>query len=278
MEKIKKFSPNAGVLLRLKVSNQGSAVQLSNKFGVDPKEAIPLIQKTIEAGLGVEGLSFHVGSQCLNPTSYSKALKECAEILKEAWRRKLEVGEKITRGYPVALIDIGGGFPVNYDGNEISFSKLANSINKQIDSLFPKEKIDFLAEPGRFIVAESATLLTKVILAKHKNRDIPSYHINDGMYGTYSGAMYDHFVPKFFALKKGTKKPSIIFGPTCDGIDAIAGGNPYLPQLPTANLPKLEYGDFIYTPNIGAYSIASATNFNGMKKARIVHINQALIN
>jgi len=274
IDKIKKHCPNAGVLLRLKVSNQGSTVQLSNKFGVDPKDALGLIAKTIKMGVGIEGLSFHVGSQCLNPESYTKALRTCAQILRAAKKDGYEIGEKVTKGYPISLIDIGGGFPVKYSQEKITFPSLAKSINKEIGRLFPKDSTDILAEPGRFVVAESATLISRVILAKHEGRTIPSYHIEDGMYGTYSGAMYDHFVPSFFSPKKGRTKPSLVFGPTCDGIDAVAGGNPYLPQLLPARLPILKEDDFICTPNIGAYSIASATEFNGMPRAKIIHINK----
>jgi len=272
VRKIKRFCPNAGVLLRLKVSNDGAIVQLSNKFGIEPEKAVDLIGATIEKGIQVEGVSFHVGSQCTNPENYSNALKAVAQIFREAEKRKYEIGETVTSEHPIRLIDIGGGFPIKYNGDETSFRELARIINRELNELFPENSTRFLAEPGRFIVADTGTIVTRVMLAKHSGRETPAYYIDEGLYGTFSAIPYDHLKPKLKSLRRGEKRPSFVFGPTCDGIDAIAG-NPYFPHLDLAQLPRLKEGDIVYAKNMGAYTNASSSNFNGMPGARIVHIN-----
>lgn len=274
MRKIREHSPDAGLLLRIKVDDRKSIVKFSNKFGIEPENAIELLGKTLGEGVKVEGLSFHVGSQCTDPSQYVSALKNCAEIFTEAERRGYQIGETLTRGYPVKLVDIGGGFPVRYNGSKHDFKDLASSLSRELDRLFPKEQFDILAEPGRFIVANAGTLVSGITLAKHEGRKVPTYHIDDGIYQTFSGVIYDHQHPIFKSLKKGKRKKSFVFGPTCDGIDAIAGNNPYIEGLKPALLPHLEEGDVIIAENMGAYTNASSTNFNGFGSAKVVHINQ----
>jgi len=274
MRKIREHSPDAGLLLRIKVDDKKSVVKFSNKFGIEPENAIGLMGQTLGEGVKVEGLSFHVGSQCNDPNQYIRALQNCSEIFREAEKREYQIGETFTRGYPVKLVDIGGGFPVRYNGSEHDFRDLANSLSRELDRLFPQEEFDILAEPGRFIVANAGTLVSGIMLAKHEGRKVPTYHIDDGIYQTFSGVIYDHQHPTFKSLKSGKRKRSFVFGPTCDGIDAIAGNNPYIESLTPAILPHLEAGDLIVVENMGAYTNASSTNFNGFGGAKLIHINQ----
>jgi ornithine decarboxylase len=271
MRKIKANCPNAGLLLRIKISDEGSLVKFANKFGIEPEKASDLIVETMKAGLVVEGISFHVGSQCSNFDNYIKALESISRIFKEVDAKGLKIGELGTRGDPIKQIDIGGGFPVKYNGNEKSFADLAKVLNKGFDKLFSDENVDILAEPGRFLVANAGTLITKVILAKHTTK-VPCYHIDDGIYHTFSAVMYDHFEPRLQSIKEGEKTECYVFGPTCDGIDELSK-NHYISNTSRVFLPKLVEGDLIYQENIGAYSNASATNFNGMPPAKVIHIN-----
>ena len=117
MKKIKFNCPNAGLLLRIKISDNGSLVRFSNKFGIEPEKAAELIEETIKSGLIVEGISFHVGSQCNNFENYIKALESIARIFREVELRGYKIGEEGTRGDPIKQIDIGGGFPVRYNGD-----------------------------------------------------------------------------------------------------------------------------------------------------------------
>ena len=254
IRKIKKHAPHAGLCLRIKVPNTGSMVELSSKFGCAPGEAIDLIRAAFDAGLVVEGISFHVGSQCTNFENYVQALYLVAGIFMEAWGS----------GYDsVKILDIGGGFPAHYDKNIKPFRQLANRLNSEFDRLFPKH-IEILAEPGRFMVATAATLVAKIV-GKAVRDDKPCYYINDGVYHTYSGVIFDHCKYPVKAFKKGHTEISAVYGPTCDALDTVSLAE---------ELPDLELGDLVYSENIGAYSHASSTHFNGFPPAKVVHINQ----
>ncbi|KAF0132946.1 MAG: ornithine decarboxylase [Candidatus Saganbacteria bacterium] len=250
--KIKKYCPDAGLICRIKVANVGSVVELSSKFGVEPGDAPNLIEKAINMGLSVEGLSFHVGSQCLNLENYVNALDASAIIFKEMH----------SRGYKLKLLNIGGGFPVPYDSNVINFKPLAKKINLEINRLFPKD-VEVVAEPGRFIAAESGTLFVKII-GKALRDGKTVYYIDDGVYNSLSGVIFDHIPYHFTSFKKGPSSICAVVGPTCDAFDTVSTSE---------NLPDLKINDLLYVKNIGAYSNASATNFNGFPKAKILHIN-----
>jgi len=252
LEKIKQHCPDAGLVCRLRVQNVGSVVELSSKFGVEPGDAANLIDRSFDLGLTVEGLSFHVGSQCCNIDNYLNALEASAEIFKEVRKR----------GHKMRLLNIGGGFPVPYDGSVPDFEGLADKLRKEIDRLFPKS-IQILAEPGRFIVATAATLIVEVV-GKSFRDDKWVYYINDGVYGTLSGVIFDHIPYHFNAFKRGDKKLSAVVGPTCDALDTVS----------TAEmLPELAIGELLFVKNCGAYTNGSATTFNGFPKAKILNIN-----
>jgi ornithine decarboxylase len=253
VKKIAKHAPHAGLALRLRVPNTGSMVELSSKFGALPGEAVELIQYAHDAGLVVEGLSFHVGSQCTNPENYIQALHLCAGVFAEA----------ASRGFTLKLLDIGGGFPAAYDESVPKFADLAGKINHEIDRLFPKP-IEILAEPGRFLVASAGNAVSKIIGKAFRN-DKLCYYVDDGVYHTYSGVIFDHCTYHMKAFKRGTPQLCAVFGPTCDALDTISLAE---------HLPDLEIGDYLYSENIGAYSAASSTHFNGFPPATVVHVNR----
>ncbi len=253
LEKIKEYCDTAGLILRLKVPDTGSQVELSSKFGAEPADAYNLIKQAFDLGLVVEGLSFHVGSQCTNFDNYTAALQITSQIFND-FRQK---------GYNIKIVNIGGGFPVPYDPQVPEFEKLAHIIDSECKRLFPKD-IDIIAEPGRFMVATAATLVSEIIGKARRDGKI-FYHINDGVYQTFSGIVFDHWLPNFQSFKDGPKEVCAVVGPTCDSFDKIT----LSAQLPA----NLEIGDFLYTENIGAYSIASSTKFNGFDGAKILHIN-----
>lgn len=252
--KIKKHAPDAGLALRLKVPNTGAMVELSSKFGATPGEAVDLILEADRQGLVVEGISFHVGSQTTNFENYVQALSLTAAIFKEAQ----------DRGYhKMNLLDIGGGFPAPYDATVRPLKELAKIINAEIDRLFPKD-IQVLAEPGRFLVASAGYAVSKII-GKAVRDGKTSYYINDGVYHTYSGVIFDHCKYPIRSFKRGPTSLCSVFGPTCDALDVVSMAE---------NLPDLQRDDFVYSTNIGAYSHASATWFNGFPPAKAVHVNQ----
>jgi len=252
--KIRRHAPHAGLVLRLKVPNTGAMVELSSKFGAAPGEAVDLIRAAHDAGLVVEGLSFHVGSQTTNFENYVQALNLAAGVFREATLRGFE---------RLRLLDIGGGFPAPYDRSVRPLRELARMLNSEFKRLFPKE-MEILAEPGRFLVATAATLVVKVIGKAHRDGK-PCYYVDDGVYGTYSGILFDHCQYHLKAMKKGPKQISSVFGPTCDALDTISLAE---------ELPELRLGDLLYSENIGAYSNASATAFNGFPPAKVLHVNR----
>jgi len=253
--KIAKFAPHAGLALRLKVANTGAMVELSSKFGAAPGEAVDLILAAHKAGLVVEGLSFHVGSQTTNFENYVQAINLAASIYREARER----------GYAkMNLLDIGGGFPAPYDETVKPFRILAKTINSELDRLFPKE-IEILAEPGRFFVATAGTSVVKII-GKAVRDGKTCYYVNDGVYHTYSGIIFDHCKYRMKSFRKGPTQICSVFGPTCDALDVISMAE----ELPT----DLQLGDLLYSEQIGAYSHASSTHFNGFPPAKLIHVNQ----
>jgi ornithine decarboxylase len=255
IRKIRRYAPHAGLALRVRVPNTGSMVELSAKFGASPGESVDLILAAQKAGLSVEGLSFHVGSQCTNFENFVQAINMSAAIFQEARER----------GYgKMNLLDIGGGFPAPYDASVKPFRDLARKINAEIDRLFPRD-IEILAEPGRFMVATAATSVAKVIGKAVRDGKL-CYYIDDGVYSTYSGIVFDHGQYPVKAFRKGPRQICSVFGPTCDSFDTIS-----LSESLPANL---ELDDLVYSENIGAYSVASATRFNGFPPAKVIHINQ----
>jgi len=253
LRKIKRYAPHAGLVLRLRVPNTGSMVELSSKFGCDSGEAVDLILEAFRVGLEVEGLSFHVGSQCANFDNFVQALNIAAAVRQEA----------LSRGHEIKILDIGGGFPVAYDEYVKPLSALARKINAEIDRLFTND-IEILAEPGRFLVATAATALARVI-GKASRDGKTCYYIDDSVYHTFSGIVFDHVHYRVKAFQKGQTEICTVFGQTCDGMDTITHSEV---------LPHLEIEDYVYSENIGAYSNASSTWFNGFAPAKVVHVNE----
>ncbi|MDI6774874.1 MAG: type III PLP-dependent enzyme [Verrucomicrobiota bacterium] len=255
VKKIRRYAPRAGLCLRIKVPNTGAMVELSSKFGANPGEAVDLIAFAHQNGLIVEGISFHVGSQTTNFQNYVQAIHLAAGIYKEA---------RLRRFVKMNLLDIGGGFPAPYDGKVKPFKELAKTLNTEIDRLFPKN-IEILAEPGRFLVATAGTLVAAVV-GKADRDGKRCYYINDGVYHTFSGVIFDHCHYPVRAFKKGPARISAVFGPTCDALDTVSLSE---------SLPDLGLGDLVYSPNVGAYSHASSTWFNGFPPAKALHVNEA---
>jgi ornithine decarboxylase len=253
VKKIARHAPHAGLALRLRVPNTGSMVELSSKFGALPGEAVGLIEEAHRQGLVVEGLSFHVGSQCINHENYLQAIHISAGIFAEAK----------SRGFELKLLDIGGGFPAAYDASVPKFGVLARKINHELNRLFPPE-IEILAEPGRFLVASAATAVSKIIGKAVRNEKL-CYYVDDGVYHTFSGVIFDHCTYHMKSFRRGTPRLCAVFGPTCDALDTISLAE---------QLPDLELGEYLYSENIGAYSAASSTHFNGFPPAKIIHVNR----
>ncbi len=261
--KIKQHCDTAGVVVRLMVSDLGSMVELNSKFGVAPQEAMELIRKANDLGLTVEGLSFHVGSQCAQFGNYVEALAACRQIFDNMHAQ----GPRFNNGKKPNVLDIGGGFPVRYMEHDPDFEKLADIINTELDRYFPPEPgFEIIAEPGRYMVARAATLVAKII-GRSRRKGKRFYYIDDGIYHTFSGVLFDHCQYHFSAFRDaGETEICAVCGPTCDGLDRISMEE----MLPG----DLELGDYLRSDNVGAYTVVSATNFNGFPPAKVVHVNE----
>ena len=212
-----------------------------------------MIEAAHQAGLVVEGLSFHVGSQTTNFENYVQALNLAAGVFREA----------ADRGFHLKLIDIGGGFPPpTTPRSSPSRSSPSGSTPNWTGS--SRKNIEILAEPGRFLVATAGTAIAKVI-GKARRDGKRCYYLDDGVYHTFSGIIFDHCQYHLKALKDGPTEICSVFGPTCDALDTISLAE---------ELPELDLGDYVYSRNIGAYSHASSTWFNGFPPAKVVHINR----
>lgn len=249
IEKIKKQCPDAVVLLRLRIDNSSAHVDLNKKFGAAKEEALKLILKAKEAGLDIVGIAFHVGSQTTSADPYLNALDIVRELFEESQ----------AAGVNLHVLDIGGGFPIPEPKIKFNLSEMLFQINARLDEDFPETEI--WAEPGRYICGTAVNLITSVIGVTERGGQ-PWYFLDEGLYGTFSGIIFDQWDFKLISFKDGTENVSATFaGPSCDSLDIMFRGRLTVP---------LEFGDLLLVPCCGAYTSASATTFNGFNRAKFV--------
>lgn len=249
LKKFRKYRNRVGLLLRVSFRGTTAKVDLSRKFGCAANEALNLIHRASQMGIHIKGLSFHVGSQSSSPNAHVDAIKHCLDIMS-------------TCDVPLSTLDIGGGFPVNYDGTTLAIDEFCAPIREALKAV-PTD-IDIIAEPGRFLVAPAVMSISSVI-GKANRSGTTWYYIDDGVYGSFSGRIYDHAEYPLRTLKTDNKKACVLAGPTCDSIDVIAED---------IVLPELEIGDLVIGEMMGAYTAATATDFNSLARASIVVLNE----
>jgi len=238
--KIKVYHPYANLILRIKVDDAGSRCRFGCKFGCEVSDVRRILDIAKTLQINIVGISFHVGSGCSDYEKYRSAIRaarECFDGMK--------------------YLDIGGGFDEN-------FEDVARVITETIEECkFPEDTI-LIAEPGRFFVSSSHTLVLNVI-GKKVNHEKFIYYMNDGIYGSFNCIFFDHVVPTIspFNERDGKRFKSTIFGPTCDSIDKIAD---------EVDLPELTVGEWCYVENFGAYTSAASTSFNGFIQTPTVNI------
>ncbi len=251
LEKMVPYRDKAGILVRMSIQNPGCLVNLSQKFGVVPTQTYSLIAKAHRMGLAVKGISFHAGSQNENPLKYIEALEYCRDICRKA----------ALSGIVLEIIDIGGGFPINYLTNVTPIQQFCQPINEYLTRYFSNYRI--IAEPGRFISGPSMALAAKVI-GKSLRDDRRWYYLDEGVYGSFSGKVFDHADYPLFMSRSGPVHNSVLAGPTCDSFDVM---------YENIALPELEINDILVFGSMGAYTSASASTFNGFPKAKIVCVD-----
>ncbi|MCK8105585.1 type III PLP-dependent enzyme [Pseudoalteromonas sp. 2CM41L] len=256
LEKFIAYKDQAEILVRLSFRNKDAFADLSKKFGCSPEAAIDIISLAQQLGIRIKGLSFHVGSQSPNPTKYVEAINASAKVVKQVAELGLPA---------LSTLDIGGGFPVPYSPDVLPIDVFCAPINIALAQL--PETMQIIAEPGRFIVASSVTSVAS-IMGQATREGKTWYYLDDGVYGSFSGLMFDEAAyPIDSAKQDGERFESVLAGPTCDSIDVISD---------SIMLPKLNNGDLIISRMMGAYTLATATDFNFFKRAEVVVLNEQM--
>lgn len=248
IHKMAQAVPGGTVLLRVRVDNSTAHVDLNKKFGAAPEEALRLLRLAREQGLDVAGLCFHVGSQTLEAQTYVQAIQTCHDLFAAA----------AAVGQPLHILDIGGGFPIPTPQHNVDTASLADTINQALARYFPHTEV--WAEPGRFICGTAVNLITRVIGLEERNNQ-QWYFLDDGLYGSFSGIIFDHWDFELEHFKRGKKILATFAGPSCDSLDIMFRDRLTVP---------LSVDDLILVPVCGAYTSASATTFNGLARATYV--------
>ena len=234
------------ILIRFRINtNTKAVVDLQYKFGCTEREVLPLAELIEESGHEFYGLCFHIGSQCLYSQNYVKAIK-CARRL---------INRLDTAGFNTRLLDIGGGFPVEYVQPVPSIEDFCRPIARALDTHI-RPGIRVASEPGRFIAATSVTLVTSVVGKAVRDGKV-WYYLDDGLYSTFSGMVFDHCQYPVLTSREGTEKLSVLAGPTCDSFDVMYDG---------LMIPEHEVGDRILFMATGAYCAVSGSNFNALRR------------
>jgi len=253
IKKFVRYRKRAELLLRVSFRSPSAVVDLSRKFGCEPGAVLGLVETARRLGIRVRGLSFHVGSQATDPAKYLEAIHACKNLIAEA----------LLAGLPaLEVLDIGGGFPVAYGESVMPIEEFCRPIRTALAEL-PKH-VRVIAEPGRFIAAPAA-IAVSTVMGKANRDGRWWYYLDDGVYGSYSGQLFDHAKYPVSVLREGPVCASVLAGPTCDSIDVIDDD---------ILLPELEVGDLVVGRMMGAYTWASATDFNFFKRAKVVVMNE----
>ena len=248
------------LMVRLAVQAEGAAYSLAGKFGIDTFHAPALLLAARRATQELMGVSFHVGSQCMRPTAYQAAMTQASRALVRA-------------GVFADVVDVGGGFPSVYPGMvPPALDDYVDSIERGFAEMMVHETTELWCEPGRALVAEASSILTKVELRKGD-----ALYLNDGSYGSLFDAAHSKWP---FPVKlvrpdedgepsdvEGPLKPFRFYGPTCDAIDHMPGPF-WLPE-------DIREGDYIEIGMLGAYGVAMNTRFNGFGDAETVAMDDA---
>jgi ornithine decarboxylase len=253
LRKFTKYRTRASLLIRVSFRSPGAQVDLSRKFGCDPEAVADLFRLADEQRITVDGLSFHTGSQNADSAMMVRAIDVCRELLQAA----------VQTGHAANILDIGGGFPVDYLKPAMPIEDFCAPIGAALRKL--PDTVRVIAEPGRYIAAPAAVVVASV-MGRALRDGRWWYYLDDGLYGSYSGQMYDHSIfPVDALLTGGETYPSVLAGPTCDSIDVIRE---------KLELPKLDMGDLVVGRAMGAYTWASASEFNFFPRATVLALDR----
>jgi ornithine decarboxylase len=297
LHKIHEMCPSAEVVLRILTDDSKSVCRFGSKFGATYIDALKLICLAKQLNMKLIGVSFHVGSGCYSVDSFVNAVDRA--------RKVFDAAEKV--GFNMTLLDIGGGWPGD-DSLSPSFADITTAIRPRMDKLFPAH-VRIIGEPGRYMVSASHNLAVNVLARRDMYRnlsgtsgfedlspasdapapspahalveekahgegadtDLPNdeflYYVNDGVYGSFNCLFFDHAHVTPLVLKSANTDPTLyvsnIFGPTCDSLDLINK---------RVLMPKLEIGDWLYFEQMGAYTRAAGSAFNGFQLPSVHYV------
>ena len=255
VDKLQSIGWKGGALIRLLVEDGGSAMPFSSKFGFSKESIGGLARYAKTRGLSLKGVSFHVGSGCKDPNQYKVAVKTSLQGIKDLKEN----------GHEADILDIGGGFVPNTTQFELN----ARAIRSSLGAVFLDKQIKIIAEPGRYFATDAFDLFVQVIGKKPALSGKPDewrYTIDESLYGQFSSIPFDQQkpiwmrVPREFSeadTKARKRVKGTLFGRTCDSLDVIAKSE---------NMEDLEVGDWLWFPNMGAYTSVTASEFNGFPK------------
>ncbi len=262
VDKLSEHAPGSKVYLRIVVDNTGSEWPLSRKFGADPSMALDLLRYARSSRVIPYGITFHVGSQCMNPLNWSNALITAAGIFHLAKKN----------GIDLKLINLGGGIPVKHLKKTPKISEIKYQIEKNLRDAFSDHPgLELMIEPGRAMVGDAGNIITKVILKAERGAETWLYldvGVFNGLMETIEGFTYELVSEKEMSgfVDKMEMIPYTVAGPSCDSVDTMFEGY---------KLPKdLTLGDRIYIINAGAYTLSYASHFNGLEPPRVYFIEK----
>jgi ornithine decarboxylase len=253
LAKFEAFGAQARLLLRVSFRGKGVVSDLSRKFGCEPGAVPWLLTEAACLGVPVIGLSFHVGSQSPDPEAHVAAIDACRPFFES---------DTLAGTAHLGMLDIGGGFPADYDGSGVDLAAFCRPINAAL-ARYPSH-VEVIAEPGRVLSAPAMYSISTVI-GRARRGELTWYYLDDGVYGGFSGQIYDHAQYPLTVFSDETAlQRSVLAGPTCDSIDVIAED---------VLLPVLQIGDLVLGRQMGAYTLATASEFNSIPKPRVVALN-----
>jgi ornithine decarboxylase len=242
--KLAHHAPGSRVYVRLTVDNSGSEWPLAKKYGAGGADAVQLLREARAFGLQPYGLTFHVGSQCLDKESWSSALMLCHEI----WR------ELAADGIALQMLSLGGGFPVRHTRPVPSVGEIGRETMRVVESLFPVDNLELTVEPGRALVGDAGMLVATVIGQATRGKERWLY-LDAGVFNALLEAIQG-FHYQIRTERTGPPRHYVLAGPSCDSVDTIATD---------VSLPELSVGDRVYFLNAGAYTLSYASSFNGFE-------------
>lgn len=271
LKKMQRLAPKGVFILRIKVNDSNSANSLGEKFGADQIEAKNIIEYAAHNQIVIQGISFHVGSNCLDILQYEQAIEDAYKLFTFAQ----------LHGTNFRYLDLGGGWPGD---NNLAFHEITRRVNLALNKFSHFKALKLIAEPGRFYATSSMSVAVKIIAKKDLSKTTKAYYLADGAFGLFGSSIYYGYDNNLIKQEGWQLRPllnqnidktireektysSILFGPTCDAGDKIGT---------SVQLPDLKVGTYLYSHNMGAYTLATLSRFNQITPPEPFYVYQGI--